>query len=191
MAVGFSAWRGGRAFRFLRFVFVLVAFFSCGILFVAVGLFLRPACRSRLFSGSLFWGCPVARFVPSCSPAPFSSAGAPFASSVVRSARFCLAPWSGCALGVSFRPSGRSFSGVVAVVRFSSPAAAARFVASWAPRLGPACRWCCVRSGPPALPACWLVSVPVSPPPAPVGRGLASRALASRFAASCSASVGA
>ncbi|MBK8755510.1 MAG: hypothetical protein IPL99_29510 [Candidatus Competibacteraceae bacterium] len=109
----------------------------------------------------------------------------PAASSVVRSARFAFAPWAGFALGVSFRPSARSLSGFVAVARFSSAAGAARFAASWGRRLPAACRGCCVRvvvvSGVP----CWLVSVPVAPPPAPVGRGRASRALAAAFAARC------
>ncbi|MBK8536315.1 MAG: hypothetical protein IPL59_15015 [Candidatus Competibacteraceae bacterium] len=55
----------------------------------------------------------------------------PVASSVVRSARFAFAPWAGCALGVSFRPSARSLSGFVAVARFFSAAGAAWFAASW------------------------------------------------------------
>ncbi|MBK8185725.1 MAG: hypothetical protein IPK63_23650 [Candidatus Competibacteraceae bacterium] len=107
----------------------------------------------------------------------------PVASSLVRSARFAFAPWAGCALGVSFRSSARSLSGFVAVVRFSCPVAAARFAASWGRRLSPVCRGCVVRPGPVGVAPCWLVSVPVAPPPAPVGRGRASRALAVAFAA--------
>ncbi len=83
------------------------------------GGWVAPFVRCRLL-----WGCSVA----------------PFASSVVRSARAGFAPWSGCALGVSFRPSSRAFSGFVAVVRFSSPAAAARFSRSWGARLAPSVR---------------------------------------------------
>jgi len=112
------------------------------------------------------------------------SAFVPLVSSVVRSARCGFAPWSGAALGVSFRPSRRAFSGFVAVVRFSSPVAAARFALSWGRRLPPVCRGCVVRP----VPGGFAVSVPVAPA-APVGRGRASRALAARFAARCGASL--
>ena len=61
----------------------------------------------------LFWGCVVV------------SLSVPVASRVVLAARCGLAPWAGSALGVSFRASSVALSGVVAVVRFSSPAAAA------------------------------------------------------------------
>ena len=108
----------------------------------------------------------------------------PSPSSLVRSARASFAPWAGSALGVSFRPSRRAFSGFVAVVRFSSPAAAGRFSASWGRRLVPFVRFCAVRPAPLAAGSpSWVVSVPVAAPPAPVGRGRASRALAAAFAA--------
>ena len=125
----------------------------------------------------VFVGCPVAAS---------SFAFAPVPSSVVLSARCAFAPWAGSALGVSFRPSGRAFSGFVAVVRFSSPAAAGLFSRSWARRFvaaGGLVRFCAVR----AVPGGWAVSVPVAPPPAPVGRGRASRRLAALFAARCAA----
>jgi len=122
----------------------------------------------------VFVGCPVAAS---------SFAFAPVPSSVVLSARCAFAPWAGAALGVSFRPSVRSFSGFVAVVRFASPAAAARFSRSWARRLVPAVSFCAVRR----VPGGFAVSVPVAPPPAPVGRGRASRRLAAVFAARCGA----
>ncbi|HPE73058.1 MAG TPA: hypothetical protein PK018_12965 [Candidatus Competibacter sp.] len=105
----------------------------------------------------------------------------PAASSVVRSARAAFAPWAGGALGVSFRLSSRSLSGFVAVVRFSSAAAAGCFACSWGRRLPPACFGCVVRP----VPGGFAVSVPVAPPPVSVGRGLASRRLASVFAARC------
>lgn len=105
----------------------------------------------------------------------------PAASSVVRSARFAFAPWAGCALGVSFRPSSRALSGFVAVVRFSCPVAAGRFAASWGRRLPAACCGCVVRP----VSGGFAVSVPVAPPPLPVGRGRGSRALAAAFAARC------
>jgi len=110
---------------------------------------------------------------------------APLPSSVVRSARASFAPWPGAALGVSFRPSRRAFSGFVAVVRFSSPVAAGRFSGSWGRRLVPFVRFCAVRPAPLAAGGApsWVVSVPVAAPPAPVGRGRASRALAAAFAA--------
>jgi len=119
---------------------------------------------------------------------------APFPSSVVRSARFAFAPWAGGALGVSFRPSSRAFSGFVAVVRFASFAAAARFSASWGGRFarsGGLVSFCAVRSVPAAagVPPSWCVSVPVAPPPVPVRRGGASRALAAVFAARCGVSA--
>jgi len=119
---------------------------------------------------------------------------APFPSSVVRSARFAFAPWAGGALGVSFRPSSRAFSGFVAVVRFASFAAAARFSASWGGRFarsGGLVSFCAVRSVPAAVGAApsWCVSVPVAPPPVPVRRGGASRALAALFAARCGVSA--
>ena len=117
----------------------------------------------------LVWGCAVS-----------VSAFAPLPSSVVRSARASFAPWAGCALGVSFRPSVRAVSGFVAVVRFSSLAAAGRFARSWGVRLPSVCRGCCVRP----VPGGFAVSVPVAPA-CPVGRGRASRSLALRFAASC------
>ena len=109
----------------------------------------------------------------------------PSPSSLVRSARASFAPWAGSALGVSFRPSRRAFSGFVAVVRFSSPVAAGRFSASWGRRLVPFVRFCAVRPAPLAVGGApsWVVSVPVAAPPAPVGRGRASRALAAAFAA--------
>lgn len=114
-----------------------------------------------------------------------SFAFAPLPSSVVRSARASFAPWAGSALGVSFRPSRRAFSGFVAVVRFSSAAAAGRFSGSWGRRLVPFVRFCAVRPAPLAVggASSWVVSVPVAAPPAPVGRGRASRALAAAFAA--------
>lgn len=120
------------------------------------------------FAVGFLWGCPVSLSVP-------------FASSVVRSARCGFAPWSGCALGVSFRPSARALSGFVAAVRFSCPVAAGRFAASWGRRLPAVCRGCCVRP----VPGGFAVSVPVAPPPVPVGRGRASRRLASVFSAAC------
>lgn len=125
----------------------------------------------------LVWGCPVAR----------SLSVPPLASSVVRSARAGFTPWSGAALGVSFRSSSRAFSGFVAVARFSSPVAAGRFARSWGARLGPACCWCCVRpvSAAAGVAPSWVVSVPVAPPPVAVGRGRASRVLAALFAARC------
>ena len=140
---------------------------------------LRGSCRAfrRSCGGGLvalfvrcwpLWGCAV------------SLLSVPVASSVVRSARFALAPWAGCALGVSFRPSARAVSGFVAVVRFSSAVAAGRFAASWGRRLPPVCRGCVVRP----VPGGFAVSVPVAPA-CPVGRGRASRSLALRFAASC------
>ncbi len=122
------------------------------------------------------WGCVVAAFslVPS-------------ASSVVLSARCSLAPWAGSALGVSFRPSVRALCGVVAVVRFASAAGAAAFARSWSRRLPAACCGCAVRSVPAGagVAPSWVVSVPVAPPPVPVGRGRASRALAALVAARC------
>ena len=137
------------------------------------GGWVAPFVRCRLL-----WGCVVvaSSFVPS-------------ASSVLRSARFGLAPWAGSALGVSFRPSARALSGVVAVVRFSSASAAARFARSWGARLPAACRGCVVRPAPAGagVAPSWCVSVPVAPPPAPVRRGGASRALAAVFAARCGA----
>jgi hypothetical protein len=121
---------------------------------------------------------------------------APFPSSVVRSARFAFAPWAGGALGVSFRPSSRAFSGFVAVVRFASFAAAARFSASWGGRFarsGGLVSFCAVRSVPAAagVAPSWCVSVPVAPPPVPVRRGGASRRLAAVFAARCGLSLSA
>lgn len=114
-----------------------------------------------------------------------TSAFAPSPSSVVLSARCAFAPWAGSALGVSFRPSSHSFTGVVAVVRFSSPAAAGLFSRSWSRRLAPAVSFCTVRKGPASLPPCFLVSVPVLPPPVQVCRGGASRRLAEVFSAHC------
>ena len=153
-------------------LFLLIFYFHCGILVLASRFSGCPACRSRFLSGSLFWGCPV-------------SVSAPAPSSVVRSARAWFAPWSGAALGVSFRPSRLAWSGFVAVVRFSSFPAAACFSRSWGPRCGAG--FCAVRSVPAAagLSPSWCVSVPVAPPPALVGRGRASRALAALFAARC------
>jgi hypothetical protein len=119
---------------------------------------------------------------------------APFPSAVVRSARFAFAPWAGCALGVSFRPSSRAFPGFVAVVRFSSFAAASRFAASWGGRFarsGGFVSFCAVRAVPAAagVAPSWCVSVPVAPPPVPVRRGGASRRLAAVFAARCGVSA--
>lgn len=74
---------------------------------------------------------------PASRPTPAPTASD--ASSVARSARAAFAPWSGGALGVSFRLSLRSLSGFVAVARFSSAAAAGRFACSWGRRLPPAC----------------------------------------------------
>jgi hypothetical protein len=112
----------------------------------------------------------------------------PSAASVVLSARCGLAPWAGLALGVSFRPSWVALSGVVAVARFASPAAAAGFARSWSRRLPVACCGCRVRAVPAAVGVApsWVVSVPVAPPPVPVRRGGASRRLAAVFAARCS-----
>jgi len=117
--------------------------------------------------------------------AAFSSV--PSASSVLRSARFPLAPWAGSALGVSFRPSARALSGAVAVVRFASAAGAGAFARSWSRRLPVACRGCVVRLVPAAagVAPSWVVSVPVAPPPVPVRRGGASRALAALVAVRC------
>lgn len=148
-----------------------------------------------LFTFLLIYATFIARFIVVRAPRRFrgqdlkmtTSSFAPLPSSVVLSARCSFAPWSGSALGVSFRPSVRSFSGFVAVVRFSSPAAAGLFSRSWARRLAPAVAFCTVRKGPLSLPPCWLVSVPVAPPPALVGRGRASRRLAECFAAACAA----
>jgi hypothetical protein len=119
----------------------------------------------------------------------FALLSVPSASSVVRSARFPFAPWAGSALGVSFRSSLVALSGVVAVARFASPAAAAAFARSWSRRLPVACRGCRVRAVPAAagVAPSWVVSVPVAPPPVSVRRGGASRSLAAVFAARCSA----
>ena len=81
------------------------------------------------FAGA-FWGCLVAAF-----------ASVPSASCVLASARCCLAPWAGSALGVSFRPSSRALSGSVAVVRFASPAGAGAFARSWSRRLPRGLPW--------------------------------------------------
>ena len=112
----------------------------------------------------------------------------PSASSVVLFARCALAPWSGSALGVSFRPSSRALSGVVAVVRFASAPVASAFARSWSRRLPVACRGCVVRAVPvvAGVAPSWVVSVPVAPPPVPVRRGGASRRLAAVVAARCS-----
>ena len=83
---------------------------------------------------------------------------------VLSSARCAVAPWAGCCVSVRVRPSRRSLSGWVAVVRFSSPAAANRFAALWGSRLPVWCRGCVVRP----LPVCvslgrdydYAVSVP-------------------------------
>ena len=132
---------------------------------------------SRSVSASL-WGCLVVAF-----------SAVPSAASVVLSARCALAPWAGSALGVSFRPSARALLGSVAVVRFASAGGAAAFARSWSRRLPPACRGVVVRPVPPAagVAPSWVVSVPVAPPPVPVGRGRASRRLAALVAARCGA----
>ncbi len=78
---------------------------------------------------------------------------------VLRSARCAVAPWAGSALGLSLRASARSLSGWVAVVRFSSSAAAGRFAASWGRRLPAGCRGCVVRHAARG----WVVSLPVAP----------------------------
>jgi hypothetical protein len=90
---------------------------------------------------------------------------------------------------VSFRASAVALSGVVAVARFASPVAAGVFARSWGRRLPAACRGCRVRAVPLAagVPASWVVSVPVAPPPVPVRRGGASRRLAAVFAVRCAA----
>jgi hypothetical protein len=144
---------------------------------------------SRFFENRFFGVQVPCSSSPSLAFGGFMSAAsfafAPLPSSVVRSARASFAPWAGSALGVSFRPSRRAFSGFVAVVRFSSAAAAGRFSGSWGRRLVPFVRFCAVRPAPLAVggASSWVVSVPVAAPPAPVGRGRASRALAAAFAA--------
>jgi hypothetical protein len=94
------------------------------------------------------------------------------AARIVLSARCHFAPWDGCALGVSFRASIHSWTGMVAVARFNSKEAANRFSAVWAKRTAPG--YCAVRSSQFGF----LVSVPVPKEAPQVGRGKASRRLA-------------
>jgi len=82
----------------------------------------------------------------------------PSVRSVVRSARFRCAAWGGSALGLSVRPSVRSLSGFVAVVRFRSLAGASAFARCWGRRLPAVCRGCVLRSSG----GFWFVSVPVA-----------------------------
>ena len=100
----------------------------------------------------VFWRCPV-------SALSRVSGFVPSVRSVVRSARFRCAPWGFSALGLSVRPSARSLSGAVAVVRFRSRVGAAAFARCWARRLPMACRGCAVRTAS----GFWFVSVPVAP----------------------------
>ncbi len=94
------------------------------------------------------------------------------AARIVLSARCHFAPWHGAALGVSFRTSHHSWTGMVAVSRFNSKEAAARFATVWAQRTAPG--YCAVRSSPFGF----LVSVPVPQEAPEIGRGKASRRLA-------------
>lgn len=94
------------------------------------------------------------------------------AARIVLSARCHFAPWAGCALGVSFRPSIHAWTQFVAVTRFNSKDAARRFAAVWAKRTEPG--YCAVRRSPFGF----LVSVPVPREAPEVGRGKASRKLA-------------
>ena len=120
---------------------------------------------------------PVASFSFRRLSSVLRAGGAPAPVSVVRSARCALKVWSSACLGVSFRGSLRSFTGAVAVVRFSSPAAAQWFAASWGLRFarsrGLSVGFCAVRAVPAAAgrPASWCVSVPVSPTAAAPVRG--------------------
>lgn len=95
-----------------------------------------------------------------------AAGSAPAPVSVVRSARAGFAPWASYCAGVSFRPSARSFSRFVAVVRFTTAAAAYSFARSWGDRfeVGARVGFCAVR----CWRGSWCVSVPVSPAsPAP------------------------
>ncbi len=77
---------------------------------------------------------------------------------VLRSASSPLASWRGLALAISVHPSRRSLSGWVAVVSFSSSAAAHWFALLWAARLPAACRGCVVR----CVSGGFAVSVPIA-----------------------------
>ena len=123
------------------------------------------------------WGFPVSSSSFRRLSALLAAGFAPAPLSVVRSARCALKAWSSACLGVSFRGSLRSFSGCVAVVRFSCPVAAQWFAASWGLRFarsrGLSVGFCAVRAVPAAAgrPASWCVSVPVSPTAAAPVRG--------------------
>ena len=101
----------------------------------------------------------------------------PVVSVVLRSARCRVAPWGGFALGLSFRRSRLSLSGFVAVARFRSFAAAARFALSWGRRLPARPGFCAVRR----VPGGFAVSVPGCPCLPPCRSGL--RALVAARAA--------
>ncbi len=77
---------------------------------------------------------------------------------VLRSASSPLASWCGLALAISVRPSRVALGGWVAVVRFSSSAAARRFALLWAARLPAVYRGCVVRR----VSGGFAVSVPVA-----------------------------
>jgi hypothetical protein len=101
-----------------------------------------------LFLGLCFvssWGCAMFGFVPS-------------ARLVRRSASCGLVSWSAAVVSVLLRPSSRSLSGWVCVVRFSSFSAASRFALSWGRRLPAVCRGCVVRP----VEGGFAVSVPVA-----------------------------
>ena len=102
----------------------------------------------------------------------------PVVAVVLRSARCRVAPWGGFALGLSFRRSRLSLSGFVAVARFRSFAAAARFALSWGRRLPARPGFCAVRR----VPGGFAVSVPVCPCLPPCRSGLRAL-LAARAAA--------
>lgn len=116
--------------------------------------------RLSLVSGFL-WGCAVVALSR-------VSGFVPVVSVALRSARCRVAPWAGAALGFSFRRSRRSLSGFVAVVRFSSFAAASRFSLSWGRRLPPRPGFCAVRP----VAGGFAVSLPVCPCLPPCRSGL-------------------
>lgn len=78
---------------------------------------------------------------------------------VRRSASCGLVSWSAAVVSILLRPSPRSLSGWVCVVRFSSFSAASRFALSWGRRLPAVCRGCVVRA---AAGGGFAVSVPVA-----------------------------
>ena len=94
------------------------------------------------------------------------------AARIVLSARCHFAPWHNAAIGVSFRQSVHSWTGMVAVSRFSSREAATRFAAVWSVRTAPG--FCAIRKSQFGF----LVSVPVPKAVPKVGRGKASRRIA-------------